>query len=248
MSVETLPRSVSADTARRHWSLPRVAAGIVLATWAAMFWFVWLGGRSYYYLSSRTAWVIPAGAILLTVAAIGRLASARTPVGESLSRRELIILTIFLFPALLVMILPPQSLSAYAVGRRPSFISGVSASAEDISTGSLTMLEVAGAQATRKGLDALAARAGDTVSYVGFVTRSDSTPANEFFLNRFVITCCTADAQGAYIRVVDAPPGQFQQNDWVKVTGTIYPLGRDVIIQADAVVPTAKPNPPYLTP
>ncbi|MEO8425082.1 MAG: hypothetical protein ABI595_14380, partial [Actinomycetota bacterium] len=49
----------------------------------------------------------------------------------------------------------------------------------------------------------------------------------------------------------EAPPGpagQFQQDQWVRVTGKIYPLGREVLVDATGVVGIARPSKPYLTP
>ncbi len=52
------------------------------------------------------------------------------------------------------------------------------------------------------------------------------TPADEFLLTRYIVTCCVADATTAQVRVVNVPPGKFQANDWVEVRGPIYPLGQ----------------------
>ncbi|HEY1126539.1 MAG TPA: hypothetical protein VGF83_02150, partial [Actinomycetota bacterium] len=40
------------------WSHGRVAGGLVLAVWAALFWFLLLTGRDDLYLSTRTSWVV----------------------------------------------------------------------------------------------------------------------------------------------------------------------------------------------
>jgi len=63
----------------RKWSASRVAQGVALASWAGLFWFLLFADRTSLYLSSRTAWVVPVGAIGLTIAAIGRFATSRTP-------------------------------------------------------------------------------------------------------------------------------------------------------------------------
>jgi hypothetical protein len=86
---------------RRSWSHSRVAVGLGLATWAALFWFLLLSGRWALYLSSRVQWVVPAGAVVLTVVAIGRLATARTGNSESLSRRQAWGLEAVVLPAVL---------------------------------------------------------------------------------------------------------------------------------------------------
>src|SRR5205823_4944955 len=52
-------------------SAPRVASGIVLGIWATFFWFLLISGRENLYLSTRTQWVVPIGAVLLTAAAAG---------------------------------------------------------------------------------------------------------------------------------------------------------------------------------
>jgi uncharacterized membrane protein YcgQ (UPF0703/DUF1980 family) len=48
--------------------------------------------------------------------------------------------------------------------------------------------------------------------------------------------------------VVDVTPGQFTNEDWVEVTGTIYPIGREVIVDASGIAEVARPDHPYLTP
>ena len=56
----------------------------MLGAWGAMFWALWLTDRTYLYLSTRTAWLVPMGAVIMSVAAIGRLATARTAHDEPL--------------------------------------------------------------------------------------------------------------------------------------------------------------------
>ena len=46
---------------------------MVLAAWAGLFWFLWISGREAFYLSTRTDWVVPIAAVLLTAATVGRL-------------------------------------------------------------------------------------------------------------------------------------------------------------------------------
>jgi len=47
---------------------------------------------------------------------------------------------------------------------------------------------------------------------------------------------------------VNVPPGRFETNDWVEVRGSIYPLGREVIVNASSVEAVPRPDRPYLTP
>jgi len=234
---------------RRTWSPPRLATGAVLALWAGLFWFLLLSGRTSLYLSSRTSWVVPIGAALLTTAALGRLASARTDRPAHIRPREAWVLGAVALPAVLVLALPPATLTSFAASRRSIFVgAGISSSAEDIASGDLTLLDVAGAQTTKEGQHALAKRAGESVNFVGFVTRTPGTPADEFLLTRFIVSCCVADATITQVRVVNVPPGEFAEDDWVQVQGTIYPLGREILVDAAGIAPVERPEVPYLTP
>jgi uncharacterized membrane protein YcgQ (UPF0703/DUF1980 family) len=47
---------------------------------------------------------------------------------------------------------------------------------------------------------------------------------------------------------VNVTPGQFENEDWVQVTGTIFPIGREVIVDASDIVAVERPDHPYLTP
>jgi uncharacterized repeat protein (TIGR03943 family) len=226
-----------------------VAGSIVLAAWASLFWFLELSGRDAFYLSTRTEWVVPVAAALLTAAAIGRLASARSLVAEPLRRGELAVLAAMVVPVLLVVALPPATLGTFSADKRGGVGVGFVASAEDIGSGTLTLVDVASAQTTPEGERALAARAGETVSFVGVVTRYADTPADEFLLTRYVVSCCVADATVAQVRVVNVTPGAFEDGQWVEVTGTIFPLGREVFVLAasSGVVEVDRPERPYLT-
>ncbi len=205
---------------RRHWSLSRVAVAGVLGAWAGLFWFIWQADRTTLYLSSRTAWLVPVGAVLATVAAIGRLASSRVERPEQLGARETMMLGLIAVPVVLLFSLPPATLGSYAADRR-STSAGIGASARIVS-GPLDLVDVAAARSVRSAAAALRARAGEQITMEGFVT-IDAGQTDRFQLTRFVITCCVADATISYVTVVDAPPGRFATDDWVRVRGTHLP-------------------------
>lgn len=225
-----------------------MAGAAVLAAWAGLFWFLWLTGRQDLYLSTRTDWVVPVAALLLTTATVGRLASARVARPKPLAARELWIMGLMVVPVILVLFAPPATLGTFSAGKRAGFAGGGVVSPRDIATGGLTLIDVAAAQTSPEGGRALAARAGEVVRFVGFVSIRDDTPADEFLLTRYVVTCCVADATIAEVRVVNVTPGTFSDEDWVEVTGTIYPLGREVIVDASDIAAVERPDRPYLTP
>jgi uncharacterized repeat protein (TIGR03943 family) len=189
------------------------------------------------------------GAIVLSIAALGRLFTSPDAHPERLRPKEAWGMGALVLPVVAVLALPPASLSSFAASRRSSFSSaGFTASAADIATGDLSLADVAGALQSREAMKALVKRAGTESSFVGFVTRDEGQPADEFVLTRFLISCCVADALSVEVRVVGAPPGEFKKDEWVQVTGSMYPLGREVIVDASEIERVPKPEHPYLNP
>lgn len=237
------------EVRERHWSAAKVASAGAMAAWAGLFWWLLLSGRSFFYLSDRTDWVVPMGAIILTVAVVGRLWSARGPHPEPLRRTDAWRLGAIVVPVIATLVVPTASLGSYAASRRSSFVSsGYTSTAADIESGELSLIDVAGALRSREAMQALVQRAGTEVSFVGFVARDSGMPADEFMLSRFLVSCCVADALSVQVRVVGAPPGELAEDDWVRVTGAMYPLGREVIVDASEVEPVPRPKRPYLNP
>jgi uncharacterized repeat protein (TIGR03943 family) len=232
---------------RRTWNAARLSGAAVLAAWAGLFWFLLVSGRKDLYLSTRTSWVVPTAAIILTVAAIGRITTARTDRGSTPSRREVWVMAILVVPVVVLMSLPPATLGSYSAGKRSGF-AGIGITSTSDGSAAVSFLDVGAAQTTPEGGRALAARAGDAVDLVGTVTRYGDTPADEFLLTRYIVTCCVADATVAQVRGVNVPPGEFAQDVWVDVRGPVYPLGREVIVMATSIHPVPRPARPYLTP
>jgi putative membrane protein len=232
-----------------RWSPARLLSALALGAWASLFWYLMITDRTSFYLSPRTDWVVPLGAVLLTAAALGRVLSARVSTADPVTRWDALGIGLVVAPVVVVLALPQGALGSYAASRRSSFVgAGFVSSDEDLASGELSLIDIAGAVRSREGMEALAQRAGSEVSFVGFVTRDDATAADEFMLTRFLISCCVADALSVQIRVVGAPPGQFDEDEWVRVTGTIYPLGQEIAVDATEVVSVPRPKDPYLSP
>jgi uncharacterized repeat protein (TIGR03943 family) len=232
----------------RRWNPVRVTSGIVLAGWAGLFWFLLLSGRSALYLSSRTSWLVPVGAVVLGAAAVARLASARTVDPAAVSKREALALGAIALPVVLLLSLPPATLGAYSASRRSSFGgSGIGATARSV-TGELDFVDVGAAQSFDAALEQLRERAGEEIVLEGLVTREPGAAPDEMLLTRYIVTCCVADATVARVLVVGAPVGVFEDEDWVRVTGRVYPIGREVIVAAEMVEEIPVPDQPYLTP
>jgi uncharacterized repeat protein (TIGR03943 family) len=230
-----------------RWSPMRLLTSAVLLGWAALFWFLMLSGRTALYLSARTDWVVPVGAVLMTIAALGRLATSRTSHAEPFEARDMLRTAVVAIPIIAVLALPPTSLGTYAATRRSNFVSGeIATDPTSIATGRLELTDVAGALRSQEGARALADRAGTEVAFVGFVARERGMPADQFQLTRFLISCCVADALSVQVRVAGVRPGKFKEEEWVKVTGKIYPVGDEVVIDAQEIERVSRPKRPYL--
>lgn len=227
----------------------RVLSAIVLLAWCALFWILLIGDRTPLYLSSRTDWVVPVGAVILTVATVGRLLTLREHDPSPLGGRETTGLALVALPVVIILAIPAASLGSYAASRRSTIVGGgYVSSASDITDGDITLADVGGALRSDEAMKALADQAGTQVDFTGFVVREKSDPADEFTLTRFMISCCVADALSVEVRVVGAPPGQFDNDDWVRVAGGIYPLGSEVVVETSSIEAVERPKHPYLNP
>jgi len=247
-TYEAAEPAVAVDAPERRLDPQRVMGTIVLLSWSALFWFLMLGDRTSLYLSSRTDWIVPVGALITTVAGIGRLLTLRSRNSRPVTTRDAFAMSVLIVPIVVVLALPPATLGTFAASRRSTLSGGYVTSVEDIVNGELSLADVGGALRSRDSMRALSDRAGTTVKFVGFVNRDEGTPADEFTLTRFLISCCVADALSVEVRVVGAPPGQFEKEDWVRVTGRLYPLNNEVVVDASEVVGVPRPNEPYLNP
>jgi hypothetical protein len=167
-----------------------------------MFWFLQLSGRLNLYLSTRTAWIVPTGAVILTLAAMGAAVAARRR-EQTLTRRATVTAAILIVPIVLMTAAPPTTLGSFSSSRKAQFSGrglwtywGTFDESSEI-----TFFFVAASKYWDGGADLLGQRAGEEASFVGFAERWDSTPADEIVLTRFVVTCCVADATPISIRV-----------------------------------------------
>ena len=232
-----------------RWSPVRVATALALGAWAALFCTLLVTGRTYLYLSSRTAWLVPLGATIFATAAIGRIATARTADVEPLDRRTAWTLGAITVPVVLLLALPPATLGTYSVGKRATFGgSAIGATARDV-TGPLDFVDIGAAQSFPAAMRQLEARAGEPITLEGFVSKEASEP-DEILLTRYIVTCCVADATIAQVRIVGLQTSDYSDDEWLQVTGNVYPVGREVLVAADGstVHQIPVPDQPYLMP
>ena len=98
----------------------RVVRAGVLGVWAGFFGVLWVTGRWTHYLGPRTSWIVPFGAVSLTLLAVAcaivhvRSQNQRHP----LTLRETVGLLALLVPLGLVVAMPNARLGAFAASRK----------------------------------------------------------------------------------------------------------------------------------
>lgn len=154
-----------------------------------------------------------------------------------------------------LLVLPPKTLTSSAAGQRNLNVSGTLSRAQTSrlagqNPASFTVRDWA--SLLRYDAAADPQLGGRTAALTGFVTPDRTDPA-VFFITRFVVTCCTVDAQPVGVPVY--LPGwqrQYRPDQWVTATGTFtknpHPTpDAPVVITADEIAATDQPKQPYLT-
>ena len=90
---------------------------------------------------------------------------------------------------------------------------------------------------------------GEELNISGFVLQNENTNENEFFLSRFVLRCCTADARPVAIKVISSELISWKNGDWLEVNGVFQSSSHDTEI-LEIKMNTAKivpiPDNPYI--
>ena len=182
----------------------------------------------------------------------GDLPSGRWSMAALVSSRALGVATI----AALVL-LPPATLGSVTVENRAinqSGLGGTEASLEaarrgdDASFAAFTVREWAGI--LRQTSDPAFFR-GKPVDVIGFVAE-DPENSDVFYLTRFVVSCCSVDAQpvGIPISLPDWE-GEWSAETWVRVRGEFVVNPRldeshPLVVRPHSIEPTEQPREPYL--
>lgn len=93
---------------------------------------------------------------------------------------------------------------------------------------------------------------GQKASVIGFVYFNEDLSENQFFVSRFVVSCCAADGFAIAMAAEWDAAAALQQDSWVLVKGTIEAITindrRVPMIVAESVQEVPVPNQPYLYP
>lgn len=133
-----------------------------------------------------------------------------------------------LFPLILAALFPPRTLLAFSANQRGLQIAGLSAIhgtsvvrhvSLSVDTRSFTLQDWVGAlSADPNPADYLR----KPIVLTGMVLHSAaSVPPGYVMVLRYQVTCCIADARAEGLIVRDRPGRSLQDNQWIKVTGTM---------------------------
>lgn len=93
---------------------------------------------------------------------------------------------------------------------------------------------------------------GQKASVIGFVYSNEDLSENQFFVSRFVVSCCAADGFAIAMAAEWDDAAALQQDSWVLVKGTIEAITIDdrrvPMIVAESVQEVPVPSQPYLYP
>jgi putative membrane protein len=230
----------------------RTVRALALTAWAGLFLWLWLSGESVRYLGPRTQWVVPVGAIGLSLSTIAYLRATREHPTTRVSVRELLGLIGLLVPIFAAATLAQAQLGSLAASNKLSS-RGIDPS-EIARLASQNASEIGFVQLKAAGKDAdlasqLAITAGRSVRLTGFVSSAPTSPRGLFELSRFYITCCVADAipVGVHVDPSSLRPGALRKNDWLEVAGVLARGRGEWIVRAGELSRVDPPSDPYLS-
>jgi uncharacterized repeat protein (TIGR03943 family) len=230
----------------------RIVRGGVIGAWALFFLLLWQTGTSDRYLGSRTQWVVPFGAIVLTLAVLVYAygyARARGS-GSTLTLTEAVSLFALLAPLAAILLAPHAALGSFAASRKGGGTYFLSARPPPPATpADVSFLDIRIAEGDDDfALDA-GIHSGLRVRLLGFVSGSKYVPAGTFELARFYVACCVADAMpvGVPIDSSSLRRHRFKSDSWLEVTGSLEHRGKRLVVVADRIVSSPEPPHPYLS-
>ncbi len=247
----------------------QIIQGLILAGWGVFILQKIVSGNYLLYINRRYVGLILAAALVFLVLALAvvgvRIINRKTQ--EHLHEHHhtdhdganppptwgLLLLAV---PLLLGTLIPPRPLSSTVMANRGvnaaaplSRLRGGSTASVSLASNEKTVLDWVGDFSSSSDTNSFQGQSADVT---GFVYHDPRMTKTQFFVGRFVITCCVADAVALGIVVDSADAAKFPDNSWVEVQGSIYSadVGGQKLpgITASDVKPMPTPKQPYLFP
>jgi putative membrane protein len=259
-----------------HSPALRAAQAIALAGSGLMFYAKLSDGTLFFYINQRFAWLSLVAAILYIALAMAVIYSAlrdrhtalHKPAADeaqviwlvpssarsrSHARVSWLAVGLLALPVALSLLAPARPLGASAVSNR-----GIGLTAPEQSSAARIQRPVAAPQNILDWLREFSslgdprALDGRAVDVTGFVYKDGRNKPDQFWVSRFVVSCCVADATAIGMLVQTSDAEKFTVDSWVRVTGKLKAgefAGELIpIIIAERVELTQQPEHPYLYP
>lgn len=228
---------------------PGVPWGLLLSLVGAVAT-LWLGasGQLDLYIHPRYNWFTLTMAALAVPAVLGAWAIRGRPHHPG-RRWGSIAATLAVVLALLVV--PPATLSASTAQQRSTNSSADGADAVRLAGGNPASFRLRDWSVLVTDPQSATTYAGQPVKLIGFVTRVSEDSSGVFYLSRFVVTCCTVDAQPVGVPVLlENWATEHRVDQWLEVTGRLVPAadapnGTVLAIQPSAIRGVDQPDQPY---
>ena len=246
----------------------------VLAASGLMFYSKISSGTLAFYISQRFAWLSLVAVLLFVVLALTmayRLIEGKRQKEEGTgqllitnnqlpaippmhARTSPLGLAIVAIPALLGLLVPARPLSASAIESKGIGLSapvrpGNTVQAQRTQSGPKSILDWLRDFSRAEDLSKFN---GQPTDVIGFVYKDPRSQENQFWVSRFAISCCVADATALGLLVQTPAAKTMKADSWVRVTGKLQ-LGEFAgekmpMIVAEKIEPVQTPNQPYLYP
>jgi uncharacterized repeat protein (TIGR03943 family) len=217
-----------------------------LLCWAAFFLYLWRSGHSVEYVGRRTGWVVPFGAIALTVTTVGYLFTLRVPGPARLpSLADVAAAVALVAPLLVLFMVPSPTLGALAADRKSG--NGDARRAlpppKRAVGDPISLLDLSWAASVPEFRERRGVRDGAPVEFTGLVSQARY---ESIVVSRFQITCCAADAIPYGVEVTARGIGNSVTKDkWVRVRGTVAIDGDRLTVASREVHGVSEPDDPY---
>jgi len=242
--------------------LTRSLQGLILLGLCIFFASKAINGQLTWYINARFIPLTLFGILFLAILAQTVFAEVRRSRAEDdehehhhKHQHSPIGLWVMLIPLLIGVLIPPRPLDSSAFTSK-----GLNTNAPLVSAESSAQLFETESE-ERNILDWLklfnynsdvAQFSGQQASVIGFVYFDEALGENQFYVSRFVVSCCAADGFAIAMPVQWNDLTSLEQDSWVQVKGTIEAIvidDRNVpLIVAESVQSVPVPERPYLFP
>ncbi len=254
----------------------RAAQAIALVGSGLMFYAKLSDGTLFFYINQRFAWLSLVAAILYIALALTVVYSAlrdrhlalRKPAADEAqiiwlepskarsrphARASWLAVGLLALPAVLGLLAPARPLGAGAIGNRGiGLIAPEQSSAARIQRPAIAPQNILDWLREFSSLGDPRALDGRDVDVTGFVYRDGRNKPDQFWVSRFVVSCCVADAAAIGMLVQTSNAEKLATDSWVRVTGKLKAgefAGELIpIVIAERVELTQQPEHPYLYP